>query len=82
MLALMSARVSTSPTVCNGQACITGTRVQVHQIVRMFANGNSVDDLLRAYPHITHEDIHACLDYAADLAEEQVTPLQDLAQVA
>jgi uncharacterized protein (DUF433 family) len=44
----------------------------------MFANGDSVEDLLRAYPTITREDIFACLDYAAFLAEEQVTPLDDL----
>ena len=44
----------------------------------MFANGDSLDDLLRAYPTITREDIYACLEYAASLAEEQVTPLDDL----
>lgn len=75
----MTARISINPKICHGQACIAGTRIPVHQIVRMFANGDKVDDLLRAYPHITLDDVHACLDYAADLTEEQVTPLQDLA---
>jgi uncharacterized protein (DUF433 family) len=78
----VSARISANPKVCHGQACIAGTRVQVHQVVRMFAGGNSVEDLLRAYPHVTREDILACLDYAADLAEEQITPLEGLAPVA
>jgi uncharacterized protein (DUF433 family) len=78
----MTARISIHPKVCHGQACIAGTRVQVHQVVRMFANGDSVDDLLRAFPQITREDILACLEYAADLAEEQVTPLGDLAPAA
>jgi uncharacterized protein (DUF433 family) len=41
----------------------------------MFAHGDSVETLLRAFPSITREDIMACLDYAASLAEEQVTPL-------
>ena len=41
----------------------------------MFANGDSIEALLRAYPSITREDILACLDYAAALTEEQVTPL-------
>ena len=50
--------------------------IPVHQIVRMLANGDTVDDLLAEYPSLTREDIRACLDYAADLAEEQVTPLQ------
>ena len=74
----MSARISIHANVCHGQACIAGTRIPVHQVVRMFANGDSTDDLLRAYPSITREDIFACLEYAASLAEEQVTPLDDL----
>jgi len=41
----------------------------------MLANGDSVEDLLREYPSLTKEDILASLDYAADLTEEQVTPI-------
>ena len=74
----MTERISIRSNVCHGQACIVGTRISVHQVVRMFANGDSLDDLLRAYPTITREDIFACLEYAASLAEEQVTPLDDL----
>ena len=53
-----------------------GTRIPVHQIVHMLAGGDTVDDLLAEYPSLSREDIMACLDYAADLAEEQVTPIQ------
>jgi uncharacterized protein (DUF433 family) len=42
----------------------------------MLANGDAMDDLLAEYPSLSREDILACLDYAADLAEEQVTPFQ------
>jgi uncharacterized protein (DUF433 family) len=71
----MNERISINPKICHGQACIAGTRIPVHQIVRMFAHGDSIDRLLTAYPSITREDILACLDYAASLAEEQITPL-------
>lgn len=74
----MTDRISIPPNVCHGQACIAGTRIPAHQVARMVANGDCLDDLLRAYPTITREDIFACLDYAASLAEEQVTPLDDL----
>lgn len=73
----MNERISINPKICHGQACIRGTRIPVHQIVRMFANGDSLERLLQAYSSITREDILACLDYAATLAEEQVTPLDD-----
>jgi uncharacterized protein (DUF433 family) len=69
-------RISINPNICHGQACVKGTRIPVHQIVRMLANGDTVEDLLAEYPSLTRADIMACLDYAAELAEEQVTPLQ------
>ena len=75
----MNERISIDPKVCDGQACIKGTRITVHQIVRMLANGDTLESLLKAYPHIQREEIFACLDYAASLAEEQVTPIEALA---
>jgi len=69
-------RISIDPKVCHGQACVKGARIPVHQIVRMLANGDTVEELLVEYPSLSREDIMACLDYAAELAEEQVTPIQ------
>ena len=69
-------RISINPNICHGQACVKGTRIPVHQIVRMLANGDTVEDLLAEYPGLSREDIMACLDYSAGLAEEQVTPIE------
>jgi uncharacterized protein (DUF433 family) len=71
----MDNRITIDPKVCHGQACIKGTRIPVHQILRMLTNGDTIEDLLLEYPSVTREDILACFDYAASLAEEQVTPL-------
>lgn len=60
----MNARISINPKICHGQACIAGTRIPVHQIVRMFAHGDSIETLLRAFPTITREDVLQCLNYA------------------
>jgi uncharacterized protein (DUF433 family) len=68
-------RISIDPAICHGQACVKGTRIPVHQVIRMLANGDSVEDLLAEYPTLAREDVMACLDYAAELAEEQVTPI-------
>lgn len=70
----MIERISIDPKVCHGQACIKGTRIPVHQILHMLANGDTVDELLEEYPSIEREDILACLEYAASLTEEQVIP--------
>ncbi len=69
-------RISINPNICHGQACVKGTRMPVHQIVRMLANGDTIEDLLAEYPSLSRQDIMACLDYAAGLAEEQVTPIE------
>jgi len=61
-------RISINPKICHGQACVRGTRIPVHQIVRMLANGDTVEDLLAEYPSLTREDIMSSLGYAADLA--------------
>ena len=75
-------RISINPNVCHGQACIKGTRIPVHQIIHMLANGDTIEELLTEYPSLEREDILTCLDYAASLAEEQVTPIAALASAA
>ena len=62
-------RISIDPGVCHGQACIKGTRLPVHQIVSMLANGDTIESVLRAYPQIDRADINACLEYAAGLKQ-------------
>ncbi len=42
----------------------------------MIANGDTIDDLLEAYPTIKRKDILACLEYAAYLTEEQISPIE------
>lgn len=75
----MYKRVSVDPRISHGQACIKGTRIPVHQIVCMLANGDTIEELLEDYPSLGREDILACLNYAAALAKEQVTPIQEIA---
>ena len=73
---MTTGRISINPLICHGQACVKGTRIPVHQLVRMMANGDTIDDLLAEYPGLSREDVLACLDYAASLTEEQVTPIE------
>ena len=74
---LMHEKISINPKVCHGQACVKGTRIPVHQILRMLANGDTIEDLIEDYPSLKTEDILACLNYAASLAEEQVSPIEN-----
>ena len=78
----MNERISIDSKVCHGQACIKGTRIPVHQIVHMLANGDTIGDILKEYPSLEQEDLLACLDYAASLAEEEITPVEAFTRAA
>ncbi len=60
----MQKRIVINPKVCHGQACIKGSRIPVHQIISMLANGDTIDDLLSQYPSLKRKDILACLNRA------------------
>ena len=73
----MNEHISIDSQICHGKACFRGTRIPVHQIVRMMANGDSIEELLREYPSLTRDSLLAGLDYVASLAEDEVTPLDE-----
>jgi uncharacterized protein (DUF433 family) len=68
-------RVTFDPLVMGGKPCIRGTRVTVGTIVGLIASGTSTEEILRDYPYIQADDIHAALSYAAWRAEEVDVPI-------
>jgi uncharacterized protein (DUF433 family) len=64
-------RIEWNPGVMLGKPIIRGTRVPVELIVRKLGEGANEADLLDAYPHLTLEDIHAALLFAADIVSHE-----------
>jgi uncharacterized protein (DUF433 family) len=60
------------PAVCHGQACIRGTRIPAAVVLDNLAAGLSAADILKSYPPLTEQAIHAAVAYAAELARERV----------
>lgn len=60
-------RITIDPNVCHGQACIKGTRIMASVILDNLAAGADSDEILKSYPSLSHEDIQAALDYAAQI---------------
>ena len=58
--------IEANPKIMFGKPCIKGTRIPVDLILEKLAWGETIEDLLDAYPRITKNDIQACLAYAAD----------------
>jgi uncharacterized protein (DUF433 family) len=58
-------RITADPQILGGKPIIRGTRLSVEFILDLLASGMTEEEILDDYPHITKEDIHACLRYAA-----------------
>jgi len=56
-------RITRDPDVMAGKPCIKGTRVTVGALVGLVAAGKTNDEILKAYPYITAEDISQALSY-------------------
>ena len=63
----MAERIDVHPDICNGRPVIVGTRIPVQTIMEFLGAGDSVDDVLEAYPSLKREDIFACIQFAAKL---------------
>ena len=58
-------RITQSPHMMGGRACIRGMRVTVGMIVGQIGAGHTVDAVLADYPYLEREDVLQALRYAA-----------------
>jgi uncharacterized protein (DUF433 family) len=70
-------RISKTPDVCGGDACIRGTRIPVWVLVGYKKLGMSDPRLLEAYPSLHPADLAAAWEYAATHAEEIDRAIRD-----
>ena len=64
-------RITRSPEIMGGKACIRGMRVTVGMVLGNLGAGVTVDELLQAYPYLEREDVMEAMRYAAWLAQER-----------
>ncbi len=65
-------RITANPNILGGKPIIRGTRLSVEFILDLLASDVSEEEILEDYPHITKDDIHACLRYAARSCKNEV----------
>jgi len=68
---MMSDWIEIHPDVCNGRPVLRGTRIAVQSVLEMLAAGDSVQDVLEAFPSLRREQVLACVDHAARLMGNQ-----------
>ena len=70
MKSIVSKHVEVTPGVCGGKPRIAGTRIRVQDVVVLTEQGQSPDEIVMGYPHITLADVYAALAYYHDNREE------------
>lgn len=59
-------RISIDPAVRFGKPCVRGTRLTVGDVLGYLAGGMTEAEVLADFPQLSHEDILACLAFAAE----------------
>ncbi len=71
--------VTVNPEICNGKPTIRGMRITVKTILEYLAAGESVENILKAYPVLKKEDISAALQYASAILDKNLSSSPQLA---
>ena len=52
--------------VRSGRPIVEGTRIGVHDVVGLYINGSTVDDITRELPLLSRAQVYECLSYYED----------------
>ena len=67
-----TAHIESNPKVMMGKPVIKNTRIPVDLLLEKLAEGETIDDLLEAYPTIKKDDIYAALAFASEAIKNEV----------
>lgn len=77
-LSYFNGNITIDADVCNGKPTIRGQRITVQTILEFLSAGESQEEILKAYPTLTKEDIQSCLAFATQLMGQRYS-LQKIA---
>jgi uncharacterized protein (DUF433 family) len=66
-------RITIDPAVRFGKPCVRGTRLTVGDVLGNLAAGSTEAELLEDFPQLSHEDVLACLAFAAEREKRLIT---------
>ena len=66
-------RIAIDPSIRFGKPCVRGSRISVGDILGYLAGGMSEAEILSDFPQLTHDDVRACLAYAAERERRTLT---------
>ncbi len=57
-------RITVNPKQCGGRPCVRGMRIRVGDVLDLFAEGLTAEQILEDLPDLEADDLKACLQYA------------------
>lgn len=70
-------RITTTPGVMGGKACVKGTRIPVEIVLSHLGAGETISTILDAMPGLAVADVHACAAFAADIVADEAVLLAE-----
>ena len=64
--------IESNPNILFGKPVISKTRISVDLILEKLASVDTIEDILKAYPNISKNDIFACLQFASESIKNEV----------
>ncbi len=70
-----SNRITINSKQCGGRPCIRGMRIRVSDVLDLFANDLTADEILEEMPDLEREDLYAALQYASRKLDHPILPV-------
>jgi uncharacterized protein (DUF433 family) len=65
--------ITIDPNKRGGKPCVRGLRITVYEVLEYLASDMSEEQILHDFPDLTHEDLKACIAFAADRERKLIT---------
>jgi len=65
--------ITIEPNKRGGKPCVRGLRITVYEVLEYLASEMTEAQILEDFPDLTHEDLKACIAFAADRERRLLT---------
>jgi len=62
-------RIEINPRILAGKPVFKGTRIPIYVVLDMLAESMTAEEIVKAYPDLTKEDVSAAIRFASDSAK-------------
>lgn len=65
-------QIISDTNILGGKPIIKGSRISVEMILEFISSGASIDDIVKAYPHLSKDSVSQAVRYAAEYLKNEI----------